>query len=324
MKKKIVFLWIGRLGDLAVSLRLISGFRKKYHDCELIFFGTVRNIELARISGLFDYIYTYPLKFGPISFFKIIYFYYKHIFFKKYFMVIDLNPSYSNSSHFIMKFIDSLNKVSFLKSKNVSTTTIEVDELMPIRKKYREMAKKLNIDYDEEYRLDVNSLNIRELMNIKNNYPVIGIFAGNFLKVNQRWPLNNFFRLTSILKNKFSNLNLFYICDRNEFKIIKKEMVYNSFDFPCFVCKDLIMLCRIIKSIDLLLTNNTAPLHISELLDTPTVSINTIYNMRCWLPEKDNHFYVVSNNWSTCRDISVEDVFNKIVYSLQKLGLKYE
>jgi len=324
MNNKILILWIGRLGDLAVSLKFLRGIRKKYLDSDLIFIGTNRNVDLAKISGIFNEVYTYPLRFTPISFFKIVYFYLKNIFFKRYFMVIDLNPSYSNSSFFIMKFVKAIHKISFIKDKrNCYTTGVVVEELMPIRHKYRKMAEKLEVIYDEEYYLPSKKINIRKKLNIENNYSILAIFAGNFSKTGHRWPTEKFVELSNLIQKKIPHLNQVYITDKNEFKILKTKILFRI-KVNFIVCANLNELCEVLSSVDLFLTNNTGPLHIAELLGTPTISINTDYSASCWLPETGKHFYLKSGDWKSCHKITVEEVFNTIVSSLKEIGLKYE
>jgi heptosyltransferase-2 len=324
MNDKILILWIGRLGDFAVSLKFLSGIKKKYINTELIFVGTNRNVELAYISDIFNSIYCYPLKLTPVSIFKIVYFYLKLIFLKKYFMVIDLNTSYSSSSFFIMKFVKAIHKVSFVKDKrNCYTIGIVVEELMPTRYKYRKMAEKLEIIYDEKYNLPSKKIDIRKKLDIVNDYPVFAIFAGNFSKTGHRWPPEKFIEISNLIEKKIPHLNQIYITDENEFKILKNKIL--SYIKARFViCKDLKELCNVISSVDLLLTNNTGPLHIAELLGISTISINTDYSAACWLPETGKHFYIKSGDWKSCHKIPVEEVFDKIVYSLKELGLEYK
>ena len=324
MKRKIVFLWIGRLGDLAVSLRFISGFRKRYPDDEIIFIGSNKNIELAILSGVFDKVYQYPLKITPLAICEIILFYFKHILFKNYFMIIDLNPSPSNSSYFIMKFANAKHKVSFVKNKKVCHTQgIEVEELMPMRQKYRKMAKELGVEYDENYHISVDKMDMRSKLSIANDYPIIGIFAGNFSKIGHRWPAEKFIRLTNIIIEKLPKLNIVYITDPYEFKILKAKIL-SHLPTKYVISNNIKELCMIINSINLLLTNNTGPLHIADLISTPTLSINTCYSATCWLPESKIHFYVKSSNWRTCHDIEIEEVFEKLIFALNGLKLRYE
>lgn len=132
--ENILILWIGRLGDFAVSIKFINSLKQKYSDSNLILIGTKKNYQIAKITKLFNEIIIYPEKLNnPLSLLKIIFIYFKHILFKKYKMVIDLNPSYSNSSHYIIKYSNSLSKVGFYKRKtgNLFTNSVITNEKNP-------------------------------------------------------------------------------------------------------------------------------------------------------------------------------------------------
>lgn len=184
-----------------------------------------------------------------------------------------------------------------------------------MREKYRELAKKLNINYIENYSLPIKIKKYEFKSGIN-----IGIFPGNFKKAEHRWPENKFIELTNLIQKKYQ-FNIIYISDTKESKIVQKNILSRLENIKLIKTKDIYDLCNILINTNLLITNNTGPLHVADLLNTPTLSINSGYSYKIWAPKSNIHFHVYSNNWKTCRDIPVEKVFSEFEIAIKKLNL---
>ncbi|MBP7796164.1 MAG: glycosyltransferase family 9 protein [Elusimicrobiales bacterium] len=309
----ILIIWIGRLGDFAVSLRFLNAVRKTYPESKITFIGTKKNRELAEISSLFDSIIFLPNIINFFVYLKVII----SLYFKKYDLLIDLNPSYSRTSNLIANITHSKRKVSFTKklSEKIFTDTITLNETIPTREKYRQLARYLNLDYDVIYILKIDLHNYGQELLIKRkidiNKKLIAIFAGNFNKVGHKWPDEKFIELTKKLRTKYTDFEFFYIASIQELKA-NIDGIISKLPLQKFVISSSIKdLISILENTNLLITNNTGILHIADILDIPTLSINTKYSHTIWLPEGEKHTSVYSQNWKSCHDISADEVIKK-------------
>jgi ADP-heptose:LPS heptosyltransferase len=75
----------------------LNAVGKTYPESKITLIGTKKNHELAEISSLFDSIIVLPNIINFFVYLKVII----SLYFKKYDLLIDLNPSYSRASNLV-------------------------------------------------------------------------------------------------------------------------------------------------------------------------------------------------------------------------------
>ncbi|MBN1871177.1 MAG: glycosyltransferase family 9 protein [Candidatus Omnitrophica bacterium] len=131
-------------------------------------------------------------------------------------------------------------------------------------------------------------------------YFFIGIHPGGYYE-SQRWPINNFSRLADELKDRYK-LKIVAIGIAEEIPLIDKMIsamkykdVIKIIDFP------LDKLIALISVMDVLVCNNSGPLHMAVALNTPTVSTMGPTDPHFWYPSGDKHIVIKKDlNCSPC------------------------
>ena len=210
---------------------------------------------------------------------------------KKPDLYIDLE-TYSYYSTAIATLSLSRNRLGFYRAERnirlgVYTHMMFFNPRAPIAESYLQMARLVGCREIEKdlfpYRVSdeerESCLSILEKMNSESSsrYIVINPNASD-LRVERRWPLENFASLITRLSLEFPMLNFYLIGSKNEFDWVSKlhQMISESERQKVFNTAgkfSLGELFALISGASLTITNDTGPMHISFALKKPTVCL---------------------------------------------------
>lgn len=159
-------------------------------------------------------------------------------------------------------------------------------------------------DFEELRILDKDRDYIESLISghkISNSSLLIGINATASVK-NKMWPKENFIELIDKIMDFFkTKVNIILTGGPSDVEYIK-SMAKEIKIQPLIVAgqTSLSQLCALISRLDLLITNCTAPLHIAELLDIPSVAILGPSLRERWTRRNHRHVVLQTNGLDCC------------------------
>lgn len=156
--------------------------------------------------------------------------------------------------------------------------------------------------------------NFIKSLNGKPGSNVIGFHVGAG-KTPNRWPLEKFINLISILKQSFP-IEIYFTgssADKDEIDFIKQNLNYRA---GYFINKSIPQLAALISRSDLFITNDTGVMHVAGAVKTPQVSIFGPTNQFNWAPLGPNKYYIRKSEFIS--DITEEEILSICKIILEK------
>jgi heptosyltransferase-2 len=147
---------------------------------------------------------------------------------------------------------------------------------------------------------------------ITSDHYVIGFQVGAMLNKARLWPAEKFAQLANKFRNEDA-VKIILLGTAQERKMIERDIV-PSLEKRCILAAgetDLLECGALIEKLDLLVSNDTGPMHMAAGLGIPVVALfgrATSVVKEAW-PNGDTHTVIVENN---TKDIAVDTVFNAV------------
>ncbi len=276
--KIIVSKYVG-IGSIIQATPLLATLRKNYPAAKIIFLTNESNKELFNSIPSIDDVYTITDK----SFFLLLKSNFKlllRLWKFKAELFVDLEI-YSNYSSAIATMSISKNRFGFFKDDKMYRMGIYTHMLYynikaPISQTYLQFARLLNCtDIINELQLfaQQKSNSFKEVS--EQRYIIINANASD-LRIERRWQKENFVELINMLSHQYINYSIVLIGSKNEKNYIdtlynqlaKKENVINA--VGKFSITELIYF---ISNAELMITNDSGPMHIAFALKTKTIAL---------------------------------------------------
>lgn len=274
------------LGSIIQATPLLQTLRKNYPDARIIFISNESNRALLKHITDIDKVFTISDK-GIMALFKSTSGLLFKLWKQKPDLYIDLEI-YSNYSSIIATMSLSKNRMGFFKNdktyrKGIYTHMLYFNVKSPISQTYLQFARLLGCK-DIVAQLSINTSNIdpitvqaidQKLNTILQKYIVVNPNASD-LRLERRWDLENFVTLIHKLCDEFPEHKVILIGAGNETEYIgrlssqlqgKKNVLDSSGKLSI---KELLML---IANADLMITNDTGPMHIAFALKVKTLAL---------------------------------------------------
>jgi ADP-heptose:LPS heptosyltransferase len=278
------------MGSIIQATPLLQTLRKNFPAAELIFITSASNHALLKSIKIIDKVFTIDDRsFGKIlgSTFSVLRLLWK----KKADLYIDLE-TYSYYSTALATLSCARNRFGFYRVERnirmgVYTHMMFFNSRAPIAQSYLQMARlsggKLiednlyNFSVSEESRTTSKQKITSLIKNISENYIIINPNASD-LRIERRWPAQNFIQLIKEVHFTYPDKIFLLIGAANEYSwvqsiyeridITSKEKVFNT--AGQFTLEELF---AVIEGAQLIITNDTGPMHISFALNRPTISL---------------------------------------------------
>jgi len=320
--KKILLVWIGRLGDLVVSTPFINALKKKYPNSKITLLIKNKVYDVAKMILSVDEIIILPIPVEPKSYFTFI----KRILLDKYDICVDMNSSYSRTSGILTKLSRAPIKVSFEKprAKLFYTHTIaKPSEKEHMLLKFGRLAKFFETEYIPEMTLDINETHRMKAKKILANLGIrrdsfkLLIHPGNFKKYDLRWPKKKFVAISRKI-SELPDVQQIYLAGPGEEKQVKKMLQHLPPSVKYLPPMRITLTCAILKEIDLLIVCGTGTMHLGATMQTPMLTILSQYAYECWRPLNENAVSLTTGDWKTCRTMKPEKVWAEFLKIYQK------
>ncbi len=277
------------LGSIIQVTPLLQTLRKNYPDAKIIFVTNESNkalLEHIREVDNIAVISDKSLSALVTSTIMLLLTLWKN----KPDLYIDLEI-YSNYSSIIATMSLSKNRMGFLKNdrtyrKGMYTHMMFFNLKSPVSQTYLQFARllgiknciaelKLTSNNENEKRAIIQNINNKLIIENLGKYIVINPNASD-LRLERRWGAENFISLINNICNGFPEFKIVLIGNKNETSYISK--IHSSLDSRTNVLDSsgkltLAELIVLIDNADLMVTNDTGPMHIAFALKTKTVAL---------------------------------------------------
>ena len=298
---------IGRIGDLLVAGPFLRALRLRYPSARLRLVAAAQCASAAEILPWLDerlYLHkvsrlhqnillAYNLLKGTHD------------------IVIDLNPAPSRVSAGIVGAVRAAEKWGFEKERfsSVFTATVAAakpDE--PMIERYARLAAALAAPFEARLEVALTPEHESAAETLLKDLPAgkrILIHAGNFKKFDNRWPEEKFAALGQALAKK--GACVLWLAGPGEQapveKIAAQARTGTVVSPPSLGAAGALM-----KRVFLVICNITGTTHLAAAVGAPTFGLYAGYTNAVWRPRGALHQGIVSSDWRSCRDISVESV----------------
>jgi ADP-heptose:LPS heptosyltransferase len=323
--RRILVVWICRLGDFIVSTPFLSALRQKFPQAEITLLarGYVRGA--ADMTPSLDRRVYLPSLSSP----KDAAGFCRDYLGGKFDLCVDLNPAYSRTAGLMARLSGAKERISFAKFRAdwFYTATIPApkeDEHMLER--YRRLADYFGAPFSPKLELAVSAAEraaARELLaryGINGQAFKVAIHPGNFKKFDHRWPEEKFAELAKKIA-ALPGVELFYISGPGETEQVRAaaEMAGVKKVLPPL---SLAQTAALLKEINLLIVSATGTMHLAAAAGTPMLTFQSGYTAKCWQPLQGEGIHLNSGDWNSLRSIAVDKAWHAFTELKKKLGDK--
>lgn len=324
-----------QVGDMICSLPLYAALKKKFPGARITLIAAKTNypIPLKDINPFLDHVIVYDK-----SSLKTIFKFYRELRKVKYHIgIVTSTFAYSTTSHIInylsgAKVRVGVNSIDGEKNKGAGYLNVKKDFYWDREKKHQsernldvirqigcdltpEETENTGIILSEKDETEANNF-IAKHFNDKSR-KIIAVHPGAG-KIQNIWPVDNFFDIISRLYEKYNNYVLITcgpmdrdIVDRLTTGLLEKGIEYVIENLPQK------QLCAVLKKTDLYITNDTGTMHLAASSGTKLIGLFGPTKTYEWAPRGKNQRYIQAES-GKIEDISVQEVFELSEKILEK------
>ena len=314
-----------QIGDMLCSLPLYNALKTKYPEASITLVASPTNysIPFKKINPFIDHVIFYDK-----TSIKTIINFYKKLRQKKYYLgIVPSTVKVSTTSH-IINFLSGAKKRVGVRSidgvKNSAAFLLNIKaDFFWVKNKVHQRNRNLEIAMlagceipgdKKDSRLNI-SLEDQEYSDkfIRQNFPenkklIIGFHPGAGKSTN-KWSTDNFLSLIEGLYKKFNNYILITCGEIDKVVInrIKEELIRKEIEFKIAENLSIFQLAAVLEKINLYITNDTGPMHITAMTNVNQISLIPDANIYEWAPAGENKYNLKSDP-GDINTIKLEDV----------------
>ncbi|MBI5211432.1 MAG: glycosyltransferase family 9 protein [Elusimicrobia bacterium] len=319
--RDVLSLWLGRVGDLIVATPALRAIRRRFPLARhTLVTSRLCAATAALIPFVDETVVHRPRALASLA---------AVLLGRRHDLLVDLNPSASKTSAALSFLARSPIKLSFKKGRLDGVFTHQVaaparDEHMLDR--YARLAAALAAEYEDRLELrlppaaeaEADAILARSGLAPLPGKLTIVIHAGNFKKYDHRWPEEKFAALTGLLL-KEPGVRLAYLAGPGEEAPTRAIVAPWSHApgsdapgcdaVPLLPSSSLGVVGALLRKVDLAILSVTGTMHLAAAVGTPTFGFYSGYADKVWRPRGPQHAGLVSREWTSCRDIAVDDAY---------------
>jgi ADP-heptose:LPS heptosyltransferase len=311
--KRILLIWIGRVGDLIVSTPFIRALKARYPEAEITLL--VRNYvyDLAKLIPDVDRVSVLPNLKNPYSLIAFS----KNYLFRKFDICVDLNPSYSRTSGTLSRLSFAPMRVGYKAFRShwfYNYVVAEAKEAEHMLCRYKRLADFFGAKFDSKMSIEIpksdkeHAQKIFNELKLSNDKCKVLIHAGNFKKFEHRWPEEKFIELTNkILKHE--NVEVIYMAGPGEEAPVKAILSKLPDSVKFFKADKIGVSAQVMKKMDIFILNPTGTMHLAAAVGVTMVIFHSGYSYACWRTLQGKSISLVPESWLSCRDIEVKKTY---------------
>ena len=314
--RKILLVWICRLGDLLISTPFMTALREKFPDAEITLLTRSYVREAADMVASVDRrVYLPSLKTpGDIADFC------KLFLDGDFDLCVDLNMVYSRTSGWLTRLSGAKERVSFEKFRAdwfYTGTVAAPQESEHMLERYRRLADYFSVPFSPRLELSVKDADRAAARKLLTEHGVnatafkVAIHTGNFKKFDHRWPEEKFAELAKKIA-AVPGVEVLYISGPGELPQVRAaaKMAGIKTVLPPL---PLAKMAGLLKEVDMLVVSATGTMHLAAATGTPMLTFQSAYTAKCWQPLQGKGIHLNSGDWNSLRGITVEAAWKAFV-----------
>ncbi len=304
LQKILVMKYFG-MGSLILASPMVRALRQHYPDAHIDLLTIEQNRALSKILPVFDKVYTIDTK-SLSSVLKTMFLALRRIRREKYDVVIDAE-FFSRLSGLVSYFVRARYSVGFYLPEiwrgNFLTHPVHFNYYRHAILAFMALAKSLGVE-SADYELEPLVISSEIERSVRAKLQTMGILPGQRvicvnvntgpLSPERRWPEQSFAKLIASVLSEFPEVVVLLIGAPSELPLVAKMHSLVGSDNQGRVLNvagkfSLPELCGLFRTSELLITNDSGPLHLAEALAVPTVSFFGPETPLLYGPTGDSH-----------------------------------
>lgn len=325
--RRIVLLWIGRLGDILVSTPFLEGLRLAAPQADLVLVTAEAGEAGARLLDCVDEVAVVrkgrrllgnaallPVLRVPAD------------------LLVDMNSAPSGTAALLARLARAKVKAGFRHGRGDEVFGLRAEaagEKEHMLERYARLAALLGFSPVHRMRVPVRADELAEADRILASLPQgrkpVAVFPGNFKKTENRWHEKNFAALADRLAEQ-PDLAPYWLAGPGERAEVEEARCRQlaAEKAPVLGPFPLAVTAALLKRSALYVGNCTGTSHLAVAVGTPTFTVLAGYTAAIWAPpgkpSRDNpHWKVVSPHWESCRSVGAEDAWTGLLPALKVL-----
>ena len=329
MPIKVLFIRIDRIGDMVLSTPVVRAFKKSYPRSQISVLASAANYAIIENNPHIEKMYQFPKPNSLLGRIKLV----RKLRRKNYDIVFDLHADYQLATAMIALLVGKKRRFGFKSAgrENLYTDSVgvspDLDFIDLTGSLLTELAVHQNNKKTEIFISLVEKKKAATWLrsNFKRQRPVLGIHPGAFYDT-QKWP--EFYHAELIKKlYETGKFNLLLTGSNGDFPAIERIISKCGCEIKTNISNDLREFAGLLKQMEMLICNNSGPLHMAGACEIRTISFMGPSNVKLWKPSGDKNVVLrrdelpcIGCNSSKCligthacmRLISPNDVFEII------------
>ncbi len=310
--ERMLLVRVDRIGDMLTSTPLFRALRESRPQMRIDLVASDKNRAAVEGNPHVDRCWVLPLKrywTWPLLVLRLRG--------QGYGLAADLNPSYSRTSGYLVRWSGAPRRVSFSKKKaeRFYTSLVPQSGTQHMIERQLNLARALGAEASEKGMVfpvpEPLRSSTRDTYPRCGSAPRVGLFVGNAKKVHTRWPEAKFAELARLLLAE-SSAEVFVLAgpaDRGLLRVFDGRWSNRLRLLPEGTLAEI---GAFLETCDLLITSSSGPMHLAAAVGTPTLSILAEHTYTCWRPLGDRHRAVHSGlDGVDVRPVPVDDVWRE-------------
>ncbi|MFH1724292.1 MAG: glycosyltransferase family 9 protein [Elusimicrobiota bacterium] len=336
--RRIVLLWIGRLGDILIATPFMASVRARFPGARVTLVTGELGAAAARLAPALDAVRVLRRFHHPLENLRLV----RELRAHEADLLVDLNSAPSRASSTLARLARARVKLTFARARGEGAYTHLIDapsETEHMLDRYARLAEALGASYDPRPRVRVPAIDARAARDLLKDLvppggPLVCVHPGNFKKFDNRWPEDKFVALAARL-SAVPGVRVFFLAGPGEEAPVRAIAERLETSLPVVGPLSTGVAAGLLSQVDLLIANVTGTAHLAIATGTPTFTFRSRYTDTVWMSrgnatligpaakdalppttERDPslrgrdadspHFSVVSESWESCRDIPVD------------------
>lgn len=296
--RRVVLLWVGRLGDVLVSTPFLDGLRGAAPKARIVLVtappgeGGARLLDcvdevavVRKGSRVLENALLLPVLAAPAD------------------LLVEMNSAPSSLSGLLAGLCRARVKAGF---KDLPEPVGEKEHM---RDRYGRLAARLGFRPGAAMRVPVPEAAAAKagalLSNLKRP---VALFPGNFKKNENRWPEERFAMLADRLA-ALGGFSPYWLAGPGELEEVRRTAALAKTPLPVLGPYPLETTAALLDASALYVGNCTGVSHLAAAVGTPSFMVLAGYTAAVWAPKEGPHWGAVSKEWESCRPVSVDEAW---------------
>lgn len=308
--KRIVVLWVGRLGDVLVSTPFLDGLRRAAPNAHLVLVTAEAGEGGANLLDCVDEVAVVRKGRRVLSNAALL-----PVLARKSDLLIDLNSAPSATSRALTRLARATAYAGFRRGRGDGRFRVLADapgEEEHMADRYARLAKALGFEPAQDMRVAVPEAAEEKAgaMLARLEKPV-ALFPGNFKKNENRWPEERFAELADHIAAS-GGLSPYWLVGPGEEEDVRRTAGLAKTALPVLGPYPLDVTAALLDRSALYVGNCTGVSHLAAAVGTPTFMPLAGYTAAVWAPRAGPHWSALSSDWESCRPITVDQAWTAL------------